>query len=128
MSDPQLEDIPGTYIMTPEHSRAGYKLNMCCMSLNKEANREKFREDEAAYLDDYGLTSEQREAVLGRDWLRLLQLGGNIYYTFKLAIFDNLNMQYVGGKMSGISEEAFRQMMIDGGRSVEGNRSKREQL
>lgn len=123
----EYHDIPGTYVMDGEHCRKGYHLNMFCMSLNTAENRDEFRKDEAAYLDKFKLTQEQRQAVLDRDWLGMLRLGGNIYYTFKLAIFDGRSMQYVGGAMSHITEEEFRQMMINGGRSVEGNRSKQEQ-
>ncbi|MGK0221502.1 MAG: protocatechuate 4,5-dioxygenase alpha chain [Limisphaerales bacterium] len=123
MSKP-YDDIPGTYVMDGAHSRRGYKLNMFCMSLNSEDNRETFRQDESIYIDGFGLTAEQKQAVLDRDYLELLRLGGNIYYTFKLAIFDRNSMQFVGGQMSGISEEAFKQMMLDGGRPIEGNRYK----
>jgi len=122
----EYDDIPGTYVMDGEHSRKGYHLNMFCMSLNKVENREKFCADEAAYMDRYPLTDEQRQAVLQRDWLQLLRLGGNIYYTFKLAIVDGHSMQYVGGAMSGVTEDEFRKMMVDGGRPIEGNRSKAE--
>ena len=120
------DDIPGTYVFDGEHSRIGYALNMFCMSLNEEPNREAFRADPDGYLDTYDLTAAQRAAIEERDWLAMLQLGGNIYYTFKLAIFDGLSMQQVGAAMSGTTPEAFSQMMIDGGRSIEGNRSKRE--
>ncbi|MCL4125111.1 UNVERIFIED_CONTAM: hypothetical protein GTU68_043080 [Idotea baltica] len=99
---------------------------MFCMSLNEEANREAFRADPSAYLDKHDLTPEQRAAVETRDWLLMLQLGGNIYYTFKLAALDGLSMQDVGGSMSGVATEEFAQMMIDGGRSPEGNRHKSE--
>ena len=116
------DDIPGTYVFDGRQSQQGYHLNMFCMSLNDEANRERFRADEAAYLEGFDLTPQQRTAVLERDWLGLLQLGGNIYYTFKLAIFDGLSMQDVGGAMSGVTGGEFAQMMIDGGRSIEGNR------
>lgn len=111
-------DIPGTYVFTPEHSKVGYHLNMFCMSLNQEANRDKFRANPSDYLDQFPMTGEQRSAVEARDWLGMLQLGGNIYYTFKLAIFDGLTMQYVGGAMSGITMEEFQQMMINGGRQL----------
>ena len=121
------EDIPGTYVMDGRHCRLGYQLNMFCLSLNEAANREAFRADEGAYLAQYPVTAAQRTAVLARDWLGMLQLGGNIYYTFKLAIFDGRSMQYVGAAMSGVTEDSFREMMIAGGRSVEGNRSKKEQ-
>ena len=112
------DDIPGTYVFDGDHYRKGYALNMMCMSLNDPANRAKFGEDEAAYLDNWELTAEQRTAVLDREWLGMLRAGGNIYYTFKIAIFDGLSMQHVGGKMSGVSEEEFRNMMIEGGRGA----------
>jgi len=116
-------DIPGTYVFTPEHSKMGYALNMFCMSLNKAENRAAFGEDEAAYIEKFGMSPEQKEAVLKRQWLRMLELGGNIYYTFKIAIFDKKSMQHVGGKMSGITEDEFKEMMLSGGRSIIGNRS-----
>ena len=119
--DRQYSDIPGTYVFATHHSMQGYQLNMFCMSLNNPDNRDKFRQDEVAYLDGFPLTPEQRQAVLTRDWLGLLQLGGNIYYTFKLAIFDRRSMQYVGGAMSGVTEQEFTDMMITGGRPAEGN-------
>ncbi len=116
------DDIPGTYVFDGTHSRKGYRLNMFCMSLNEPANREAFAEDEVGYVDRYSLTQEQKQAVLDRDYLQLLRLGGNIYYTFKLAIYDRKSMQYVGGSMSGMTEAAFKQMMLDGGRPIDGNR------
>ena len=122
------DDIPGTYVQDSVQLRKGYHLNMFCMSLNRADNREDFRADEAAYLDRFPVTEAQRQAVLARDWLGMLRLGGNIYYTFKLAAFDGLTMQHVGAAMSGtgMTVEDFRQMMLDGGRSVDGNRSARE--
>jgi protocatechuate 4,5-dioxygenase alpha chain len=122
MSRPRrdYDDIPGTYVYDAQHARKGYSLNMFCKSLDDPKNRDAFAEDQEAYLDRFDLTPEQREAVLGREWLRMLELGGNIYYTFKLAIFDGRSMQYVGGQMSGMTEEEFRQMMLDGGRRVDG--------
>lgn len=116
------DDIPGTYVFDGQHSRAGYALNMFALSLNDESNRDAFGADPEGYLDQHNLTPEQRTAVTERDWLAMLRLGGNIYYTFKLAIFDGLTMQQVGAAMSGVTTEEFTQMMIDGGRSIEGNR------
>ena len=118
----EYADIPGTYVMDGEHSRKGYRLNMFCMSLNEQANRDAFALDETAYIDEFGITPEQKRAVLDRDYLAMLRLGGNIYYTFKIAILDGKSMQFVGGQMSGISEQEFKQMMLDGGRPIEGNR------
>ena len=112
----ELASIPGTYVMTPEHSRKGYRLNMFCKTLDDAGNREAFRADPEGYLDRFNLSEAQRNAVVARNWLELLRLGGSVYYTFKIAAFDGLSMQAMGGAMSGISEDAFRQMMIDGGR------------
>ena len=122
------DDIPGTYVQDSVQLRRGYHLNMFCMSLNDAGNRDDFRADEAAYLDRFPMTDAQRRAVLARDWLGMLRLGGNIYYTFKLAAFDGLTMQHVGAAMSGtgMTVEEFRRMMLDGGRAIEGNRSRRE--
>lgn len=124
--DQSYHNIPGTYVMDGAHSRRGYALNMFCMSLNDPLNRERFKADESLYLDQFEITPAQKTAVLKRDYLELLRLGGNIYYTFKIAICDGRSMQYVGGQMSGITEEAFKTMMQSGGRPIEGNRYKDE--
>lgn len=128
-SQRDYDDIPGTYVFDGERSRNGYQLNMFCMSLNQEENRNEFKKDEKAYLSKFPMTDEQHHAVLDRDWLGMLRLGGNIYYTFKIAICDGMTMQAAGAAMSGtgMTEDDFRQMMLNGGRSIEGNRSKKEQ-
>jgi protocatechuate 4,5-dioxygenase alpha chain len=115
-----IKNIPGTYVFDKEHSRKGYRLNMFCMSLNTEANREAFRSSEEDYLDQFPMTVEQRQAVLNRDWLGMLQLGGNIYYTFKIAIFDRITMQAVSGAMSDMTEDEFKQVMLTGGKDMQG--------
>lgn len=120
------DDIPGTYVFDGEHSRKGYALNTFCMSLNDESNREAFTADPDGYLDRHALTAEQRQAILDRDWLAMLRLGGNIYYTFKLAIVDGLSMQQVGAMMSGVETEEFSRMMVEGGRPAAGNRYEHE--
>ena len=122
----EFEDVPGTYFFNGRRSRQGYALNMFCMSLLQESNRESFRADEGAYLDSYKLTPAQRDAVLKRQWIELLELGGNIYYTFKLAACDGLTFQQLAALQTGVTENEYREMMIAGGRSVVGNRSKSE--
>jgi len=119
-------DVPGTYVMDGAHCSRGYELNMFCMSLIKQQNRESFRHDERAYLDRFPMTLAQRQAVIDRDWLGMLRLGGNIYYTYKIANLDGISMQELGGLMSGVSKAEFQQMMLAGGRTPEGNRDKRE--
>jgi len=120
------DSIPGTYVYDAERGRIGYALNMFCMSLNKAENRERFKENEPVYLDRFALDAEQRRTVLERDWLGMLRVGGNIYYTIKIAFCDGLTFQDVAGMMSGVSKEAYAQMMLAGGRSPEGNRYKEQ--
>ena len=116
------DTIPGTYVYDARRGREGYALNMFCMSLNVAENRRKFKEDEAAYLDRFTLSPEQRRTVLKRDWLGMLKVGGNIYYTIKIAFCDGLTFQDVASMMSGVSKEEYAKMMLAGGRSPEGNR------
>jgi protocatechuate 4,5-dioxygenase alpha subunit len=120
------DDIPGTYVFDGRRSRRGYPLNCFLMSLNEVGNRETFRADEAAYLDRYALDPEQREAVLQRLWLRLLDLGGNLYYMHKLAACDGMTFQDLAAEQTGMTPEAYGRMMVEGGRPIEGNRSRAE--
>src|SRR5215475_7377790 len=125
-TEKDYDDIPGTYVFDADRSRRGYHLNMFCMSLMKDANRKAFKADEAGYLDKNfpQLTPEQREAILKRQYNRLLELGGNIYFTAKLGASDGHAFQHLAAVMTGSSQDAYAKMMLEGGRSVEGNRSR----
>jgi len=118
------DDIPGTYVFDYEKSHKGYHLNMFCMSLLKPENRKAFLEDEETYLKKYPMTSEQRQSVLDRDWLGMVKLGGNIYYTSKIGATLGKSFQYIAAEMSGVTQEEYAKMMLAGGRKIEGNRSK----
>ncbi|MCY7319479.1 MAG: protocatechuate 4,5-dioxygenase subunit alpha [Ramlibacter sp.] len=115
-------DVPGTTIFDAEQSRLGYHLNQFCMSLMKAENRERFKADERAYLDQWPMTEEQKLAVLARDLNRCIALGGNIYFLAKLGATHGKSFQQMAGSMTGMTEEEYRNMMIAGGRSAEGNR------
>ncbi len=120
------EDIPGTFVFDADRARIGYHLNQFCISLGKAENREAFKADPEAYLDGFPMSDEQRQSIRDRDWNRMLELGGNIYYTSKLAAFDGINFQNLAGLMTGMGVEPYREMMLNGGRSIEGNRFKSE--
>ncbi len=126
MSNAGFDDIPGTILFDAERSRQGYHLNMFCMSLMKPENRDAFRAGERAYLTRFPMTPEQVAAVLTRDWNGMLELGGNIYYTAKLAACDGLSFQHIAALMTGSTQDEYAAMMLHGGRSPEGNRSKAE--
>ena len=126
MSDKAFDDIPGTILFDADRSRQGYHLNMFCMSLMKAENRDAFRADERAYLAQFPMTAEQAQSIVDRDWNRMLELGGNIYYTSKLAACDGLSFQNIAALMTGSTQEDYAKMMLAGGRSPDGNRSKSE--
>src|SRR2546426_4411435 len=118
------DDIPGTFVFDAERSRQGYGINMFCMSLMKDENRKAFKANEAEYLKKFKLTPAQTEAILKRDYNRMLELGGNIYFTAKLGATDGRSFQQLAAVMTGSTQEDYAKMMLGGGRSVEGNRSK----
>ena len=118
------DDIPGTFVFDAERSRQGFGINMFCMSLMKDENRKAFKADEAGYLTRFPMTEEQRQAVLERDFNRMISLGGNIYYLAKLGATDGHSFQYLAAEMTGLTQEEYAQMMLKGGRNIEGNRSK----
>ena len=119
-----FKDIPGTVVFDGEQSRLGFHLNQFCMSLMKAPNREAFKADEAAYLKRFPMTEDQRAAVLARDYNRMISLGGNIYFLAKIGATDGFSFQNLASKMTGMVEDDYRNMMIAGGRSADGNRSK----
>jgi protocatechuate 4,5-dioxygenase alpha chain len=122
-----FDDIPGTTLFDAQRARQGYHVNMFCMSLMKAQNRAQFKADEDKYLRQWPMTDEQREAILARDWGRMIELGGNIYYLSKLFSTDGKSFQFVAATMTGLTQEEYAQMMLKGGRSVDGVRSKSEQ-
>ena len=115
-------DVPGTTIFDAEQSRKGYWLNQFCMSLMKAENRERFKADQRKVLDEWPMTEEQKQAVLAADLNKAISLGGNIYFLAKLGATHGKSFQQMAGSMTGMTEEEYRDMMIKGGRSAEGNR------
>ena len=120
--DKPYKNVPGTTIFDADQSRMGYWLNQFCMSLMKAENRERFKANERAYLDEWPMTEEQKEAVLSRDLNRCISLGGNIYFLAKLGATHGKSFQQMAGSMTGMTEEAYRDMMIGGGRSAQWGR------
>jgi protocatechuate 4,5-dioxygenase alpha chain len=119
----QFEDIPGTRVYTTARARQGYWLNQFAMSLMKPENRGRWKADEKAYLAEWPMTGDQKAAVLARDYNRMLDLGGNIYYLAKIFSTDGLSFVQAVSTMTGMSVEDYQMMMMAGGRSPEGVRS-----
>ena len=119
----EMEDIPGTRVFTAQRARQGYHLNQFAMSLMKPENRETFKADEKAYLDEWPLTDAAKAAVLARDYNGMIDEGGNIYFLSKLFSTDKKSFQFAAGSMTGMTQEEYAEMMLKGGRSPQGQRS-----
>jgi protocatechuate 4,5-dioxygenase alpha chain len=115
------DDIPGTTIFDADRARQGYHLNQFAMSLMKAENRARFKADERAYLDEWPMTEEQKLGVLARDYNRMMAAGGNIYFLAKIFSTDEISFQAAAATMTGMTQAEYAQMMLDGGRSPEGN-------
>ena len=122
MRQPQpYDNIPGTIIFDADMARKGYYLNQFAMSLMKTYNRKRFKDNERRYLDEWQMTEEQKLAVLDRDYNRMMELGGNIYFLAKIFSTDGISFQDAASTMTGMSVDEYKQMMLDGGRSPVGN-------
>jgi len=119
----EFEDIPGTRVYTAARARKGYHINQFAMSLMKDENRQRFKADEKAYLDEWPISDEAKAALLARDYNTLLDLGGNVYFLSKLFSTDGLSFAEAVSTMTDMTFPEYRDMMLKGGRSPEGNRS-----
>ena len=119
----ELNDIPGTTVFNAVRSRQAYHLHKFCMSLMDKDNRNAFKADERAYLDRFRMTEEQKQAVLARDFNKLIELGGNIYFLVKLSNTDGWTTQKAVSSMTSMTPDEYAAMMRAGGRSPEGQRS-----
>jgi protocatechuate 4,5-dioxygenase alpha chain len=112
-------DIPGTVVFDADMARLGYHLNQFCMSLMKAENRDRFKADERGYVDEWGMNEAQKQAVLARDYNRMIALGGNIYFLAKIFATDGKSFQHAAALMTGMSQEDYAAMMLAGGRKPE---------
>jgi protocatechuate 4,5-dioxygenase alpha chain len=118
------DDIPGTTVFDAQRAREGYPINSFCMSLMKDENRKAFKADEAGYLKQFHMSPDQEKAILTRDYNKMLELGGNIYFTAKLGATDGHSFQHLAAVMTGSTQQGYADMMLAGGRNVDGNRSR----
>jgi protocatechuate 4,5-dioxygenase alpha chain len=119
----EFDDIPGTRVYTAARARKGYHINQFAMSLMKADNRARFKADEKAYIDEWQISDEGKAALLARDYNALLDLGGNVYFLSKLFSTDGLSFAEAVSTMTDMTFPEYRDMMLAGGRSPEGNRS-----
>ena len=115
--DKPYKHIPGTTIFDTEQARLGYHLNQFCMSLMHADNRRRFLDGERAYLDEWQMTEDQKQAVLARDLNRCIALGGNIYFLAKIGATDGKSFQFMAASMTGMTQDEYAKMMAGGGRA-----------
>ncbi len=120
--DKPYKNIPGTTVFDGAQARKGFQLNQFCMSLMKEENRQAFKADESAYLDKWPISSEQKQAVLDRNYSKMIELGGNIYYLLKISATDGISVAAAVSTMTEHGVDEYMAMMKQGGRSPEGVR------
>lgn len=111
----EYDRIPGTVVFDSRAAMKGYALNKMCYSFNSRENREAYRSNEDAYCDSFELTEEQRLALKHRNVTELIATGGNIYYLAKWAGIFGISVQQLGAQQRGITEEAFKEMLLRAG-------------
>ena len=109
------DDIPGTYVFDGKTSHAAYPLNKLLFSFNREENRKDFAADPGAYADRFGLSPEQKQALLNDDFLGMIRLGANIYYLAKLAVPRGFSVQDAGAAFQGITTPEFKAKLEQAG-------------
>ena len=115
----EYDKIPGTYVFDGRTSHAAYPLNKLLFSFNHEKNRQEFQKDPEAYADKYGLSPEQKKALVGFDFLGMLKMGANIYYLAKLAVPRGFSVQDAGAAFQGITTEEFQAKLNAKGEGLE---------
>ncbi len=120
----EFDDIPGTRVFTAERAKKGYELNQFCMSPTKEAESRAVQGGRARLpRPTTKMSEEQKQAALDRDYNRMIDLGGQIYFLAKIFATDGLSYLQAVSTMTGMPMDEYQQMMISGGRSPEGWRS-----
>jgi protocatechuate 4,5-dioxygenase alpha subunit len=101
------DQIPDNPLFDRRRSLQGYRLNKMAMGLTRPENRQAFREDESAYLDRYGLTPEEKTAVMSRDWREMVRRGGNLFFILKISAIDPVRMTEIGAHQVGMDHADF---------------------
>jgi protocatechuate 4,5-dioxygenase alpha chain len=99
--------IPDSHIFDGPRSSRGYRINKLCISLTIAANREAFKADEEGYMVKFGLAEEERRAVHERNWIRLTELGGNVYFLMKIGACVGHGLYRLGAQQRGETLEEF---------------------
>lgn len=100
-------DGSGMTPFTGERSRRGYRLNRFLAGFTEAANRAAYAADAEGYMDQHGLSAEERALLAARDWNALLDYGASIYALAKAGSVLGTNLLEMGAAMRGQSLAEF---------------------
>jgi protocatechuate 4,5-dioxygenase alpha chain len=109
------EPIFGTPIFDGDAAMKGYGLNKMCYSFNGKEARDAFQADPEAYMEMFGLTEPQKQAIRDKVVLDMIREGGNIYYLAKFAGMFGLSVQDVGAQQTGVTVDEFKEKLLRAG-------------
>lgn len=107
----EYDKIPGTYVFDGKAAHSSFGINKMLYSFNHEHNRQEYAKNPEAYADKFGLSDEQKIALLSGDYLQLLRLGANIYFVAKLIIPQGISIQDAGAAFQGITTKEFQEKL-----------------
>ena len=96
----QPSDLPDELDLFDETAaRRGIRLNKAAYSLKHAEQRELFERDEEAWMDQFGLTDDERRLIRERDWIGLWRAGMTIYVMVKLSGVTGTPLPEIGRQM-----------------------------
>jgi protocatechuate 4,5-dioxygenase, alpha chain len=96
----QPKNLPPTLdLFDEETSRRGMRLNKAAYSLKHAEQRDLFAADEDTWMDQFGLTAEEKKLLQERDWIGLWRHGMSIYVMVKLLGVTGTALPEVGRQM-----------------------------
>ena len=96
----QPRDLPPDLdLFYEETAPRGIRLNKAAYSLKDAAQRELFASDEEAWMEQFGLTEEEKRLVRERDWIGLWRAGMTIYVMVKLSGVTGTPLPEIGRQM-----------------------------
>ena len=90
---------PDLDLFDEETATRGMRLNKAAYSLKDAHQRELFARDEEAWMEQFGLTDEEKDLIRRRDWIGLWRAGMTIYVMVKLSGVTGTPLSEIGRQM-----------------------------
>ena len=96
----QPSDLPDDLdLFYEETAMRGIRLNKAAYSLKDAEQRDLFERDEEAWMEQFGLTDEEKDLMRRRDWIGLWRAGMTIYVMVKLSGVTGTPLPEIGKQM-----------------------------